>query len=770
MATMSELAERRATALETEIVRACDGASVSLFANAFDKDGSVDELAEVLLAIARCDLAEDIRKLRARLANGERKAYDSAKRGLPAFAVSAVLAGRDAAVPVAERVVVHTGLLQADFDGKGNTHMTVAQMVEALRGDPHVMACFVSPSGQGVKALVRIPADAARHGAAFDAASRYFLDKYTLAMDPAARDVGRLCFLSSDPDLGVNPAAVAMPVPAGDAPGGGGGGAAPPATGPAFPDPTVEDIREMLSFIPPMAGQYEDWLKVTSAVFSALPMEQAVQVLEAWTPPKHAGDYERKWKHRLQRVGVGTLAWYAKKHGFDARAAARRKMGCGRSNSAGRNKSKAGPGPTEEVAEEIVSRFFYDGKRFYGPGDKGETVPLGKADVSRMLDLEGIENVKDGPRHLDIALNKIQLSQFALRVGPMSGHPKGWHDVPCGRIYVTNEARPVSPAAVPWDMLGKLLLEMLGEEQLGWFLRWLGIGHRSLAERRYRPGQALALVGERSCGKSLLVGLVVEAFGGRAAHPYPQWANGSQFNGHMVAAETLVIDDESPSRDMRARRSLGTAIKSSLFSDSVGIEDKYGQPFSCRPWWRCVIACNDEPENVMVLPPMDDAMEDKIALLWVRRPDFPPGIEIDEGRQAFRKQLSEQLPGLLHAALLLPTAPYEIDGRTGIKSVHAREVLERLRELSREALLEDIIMRAAGQACIVLPWQGSAGELHRLLMDGVGYAFRDETRRLAETATSMGYLLRELSKSRPNMVSQVRRGQAGTIWKIGTAR
>lgn len=352
MATMKELAERRATALETEIVRACDGASVSLFANAFDKDGSVEGLADVLLAIARCDLAEDIRKLRARLANGERKAYDSAKRGLPAVAVSAVLAGRDAAVPVGDRVVVHTGLLQADFDGKGNTHLTVAQMVEALRGDPHVMACFVSPSGQGVKALVRIPADAARHGEAFDAAARYFAEKYTLTMDPAARDVGRLCFLSSDPGIWVNPEAVEIVPVAGEKPALKTGTQDSRTGSLGFPDTTAADIREMLSFIPPMHGQYEDWLKVTSAVFSALPLEAALPLLEAWTPPKHAGDYERKWKHRLQRVGVGTLAWYAERHGFDARAAARRKRWCGRIKFAHGSRSKARPEPAGTVAEE----------------------------------------------------------------------------------------------------------------------------------------------------------------------------------------------------------------------------------------------------------------------------------------------------------------------------------------------------------------------------------------------------------------------------------
>jgi hypothetical protein len=68
-----------------------------------------------------------------------------------------------------------------------------------LASDPHAVLCFVSPSGAGLKLVIRIEPDPAGHGASFDAARAYFQDRYGLEADPSGRDLSRLCFLSHDP-------------------------------------------------------------------------------------------------------------------------------------------------------------------------------------------------------------------------------------------------------------------------------------------------------------------------------------------------------------------------------------------------------------------------------------------------------------------------------------------------------------------------------------------------------------------------------------------
>jgi P4 family phage/plasmid primase-like protien len=359
MPTLSEIAAARHARRMEEIRTACHGIEVSLFSDAFDTDATTAALGDVLVAIASGDVRDIVEKLRSRLANGDRKAYDMEKRKLPGVTLSAILATRDKDVPISERVERHSGILQADFDGKDNPQLTPAETRDALKSDPHVLAAFVSPSGEGVKALVRIPARIEDHAAAFDAAKAHYMEKFGLAMDRAARDIGRLCFLSWDPDLWVNAAAVAIEPTQPELPA--------RRSGPTSKDwadtypATLEDVREMLSFIPSMRGHYDDWLKITNAVWSVVPLAESLPMLQSWTPPKNPGDYEKKWRSRLNTIGIGTLAHYAQQYGFDAKAAARRKMWAGRIRFADGSRTAE---KRETVAEEPPAQIIEMDREF----------------------------------------------------------------------------------------------------------------------------------------------------------------------------------------------------------------------------------------------------------------------------------------------------------------------------------------------------------------------------------------------------------------------
>jgi hypothetical protein len=77
-----------------------------------------------------------------------------------------------------------------------------------------------------------------------------------------------------------------------------------------------EDIRKMLSAIPPRPD-YETWLRIASAVWSQAGMAEGARLLQEWSAEEKAGEYAAKYNSRLKQVGVGTLIYYAKQHGFD---------------------------------------------------------------------------------------------------------------------------------------------------------------------------------------------------------------------------------------------------------------------------------------------------------------------------------------------------------------------------------------------------------------------------------------------------------------------
>ena len=132
--------------------------------------------------------------------------FNKRKRALPAFMLSATTNSGHKAADVKQ----HSGLLQLDVDHVGAEH--AGSMRDRLGEDRHILAAWISPSGTGVKAIMRIPADVEQHKAAFEAAADYMRESYGVAIDPACKDVCRLCYVSHDPEIVTNAEAVPLAV------------------------------------------------------------------------------------------------------------------------------------------------------------------------------------------------------------------------------------------------------------------------------------------------------------------------------------------------------------------------------------------------------------------------------------------------------------------------------------------------------------------------------------------------------------------------------
>jgi len=89
----------------------------------------------------------------------------------------------------------HSGLIVLDFD-----HIDVAGSKKALASDRYIKACWVSPSGDGIKALVEI-GDSTKHEDHFRALCGYFDKEYGLEVDPTGKNVSRACYESFDENI-----------------------------------------------------------------------------------------------------------------------------------------------------------------------------------------------------------------------------------------------------------------------------------------------------------------------------------------------------------------------------------------------------------------------------------------------------------------------------------------------------------------------------------------------------------------------------------------
>lgn len=102
------------------------------------------------------------------------------------------------------------GLIVLDIDGLANREESVKRRDE-ISQKPYVKAAFISPSGKGIKFLVRIPKIEKDNPEEIDLEFKgYFqaLQKEFPDIDPSGKDISRACFASYDPDIYVNEDAI----------------------------------------------------------------------------------------------------------------------------------------------------------------------------------------------------------------------------------------------------------------------------------------------------------------------------------------------------------------------------------------------------------------------------------------------------------------------------------------------------------------------------------------------------------------------------------
>ncbi len=264
--------------------------------------------------ITLCAVLDNIRSdryaqlvLKARLARQQYQTdrYRALKETFPAVTFSGTFSQR-----LNSCLTAHSGIICLDFD----TLPDLEDARERLHGDPYTAFLFVSPSGSGLKAGVRIPPkkDNDRHGESYLSLERYYRETYSLETDPACKDVARLCFLSWDPELFVNQdapvftgiIAIRKPAPA-------------PREYSFTGAPTeIEEVRRALSYFP--ADDRETWLHIGMALHTI----DRFDLWDEWS--RTSAKYDERSQHRTWRgfgrrdgIGMGTLFHLACEHGFE---------------------------------------------------------------------------------------------------------------------------------------------------------------------------------------------------------------------------------------------------------------------------------------------------------------------------------------------------------------------------------------------------------------------------------------------------------------------
>jgi hypothetical protein len=164
---------------------------------------------------------------------------------------------------------------------------------------------------------------------------------------------------------------------------------------------TADEVRDMLYYIP-ARPDYDQWLRVSSAVWSVLGEDDGTAMLRAWSPEEKPGEYDEKFKHRLERVTAGTLVHIAKEHGWRGKTPVR---------------SDIAPAMTPEQA---IEKFYYDGNGKYHLDTGVLLVPMDQRSVIRHLKLWGFVDTpaRDGAPGIEVInpmLCEIQTRRYVRK-------------------------------------------------------------------------------------------------------------------------------------------------------------------------------------------------------------------------------------------------------------------------------------------------------------------------------------------------------------------
>ena len=171
--------------------------SVSVFRNFVNKveDKSLEEiLNDIKIGKYKAEIS-DIRHL---INNDRKEESDELKKQLTAFTVSGTFNnGRSI-----DKIENYSQYVILDIDKLSNVQLK--EIINFTRLAPYTFASFISPSGKGLKIIVKINTTKEHHKEAYKQVVDYYEQALNIDIDISGSDICRLCFVSFDEEIYIN--------------------------------------------------------------------------------------------------------------------------------------------------------------------------------------------------------------------------------------------------------------------------------------------------------------------------------------------------------------------------------------------------------------------------------------------------------------------------------------------------------------------------------------------------------------------------------------
>lgn len=362
-------------------------------------------------------------------------------------------------------------------------------------------------------------------------------------------------------------------------------------------------------------------------------------------------------------------------------------------------------------------------------------------------------------------IENIELDRAVDWVGGLAGHRRGILDQYGRKLLIIDQPDMIASRAGKWPLIRSIIDQAFpGNDARSVFLGWLKGGVEAIRKQTHQPAPMIVLAGAAKAGKSLIAHIAKTAMGGRTANPMTAWTGKLPWNDDLLRSELLLIDDSVASTDPRARKAFGSCFKESIYAGDVTINTRRKSSISIRPVWRVMVCCNETPENLSIIPPLEDGIEDKIILLKVCRVETPMPAETVDQKNAFAAALRAEIPAFLSYldGYVIPT--HLTDSRSGITAWQDQKLLDAVREISPEKRMENLLSLCIQKGHFNFDreetkWMAAA-EVEAILTDRDSPTY-NEAQTLLKYDAACGRNLSALAKQRSPFVTD-RRAYQGT--------
>lgn len=428
-------------------------------------------------------------------------------------------------------------------------------------------------------------------------------------------------------------------------------------------------------------------------------------------------------------------------------------------------------GPPVAMVRKAPESYFEDGGSFWVKNDAEDWVSLTESQFQKNLQLVGFKTSSKTMREkgelgeTDIELMDCVKNRRVSYAGPLAGWNRGVVHFDDTTALVTKSPKKIDPKKGQCGTLHALVCSLLDTDdvvQSEHFLGWWSHALRSYHDGRPSKGMCLALAGEAGCGKTLLKDIVRQTFGGKECNPY-QWMLGrDNFNKELCEAVIWSIDDEAASTKAQDRLALGASIKQTVANSGIRFRGLHQQAITLNPLRRLVICVNTEPDRILVLPPLDDDIVDKMMILKVHRAEFPMPVATEPEKVLFWERLVSELPAFVHYLLEEHRIPDSMHGRFGVIHFCHPDIQGQLFEVSPEVQLLEFLERTVWK--LAPSWTGTTTELRNWMVGESSDLAPHEKREVPQPAW-LGKRMSKLMRKFPDKVRKASRGDE-KVWEL----